>query len=85
MNTIKITINVPEGHDPAALGEAIASLIKAVTPPEQWAEVADELTQMQPIGWIDGEPIYTEKAAFELGYLPQEIPTAPEAQDDPLD
>lgn len=42
-NTIKITLTLQAESDPVKLGEAIAHLIKAVTPEEDLAEVAEEM------------------------------------------
>lgn len=42
-NKITIVIPVDEQADPAKVGEAIANLIKALTPQEDWETVAAEL------------------------------------------
>jgi hypothetical protein len=39
-NTIKISLTITADTDPKKLGEAIAALIRAVTPEEEWSEVA---------------------------------------------
>ncbi|NJL42147.1 MAG: hypothetical protein HC899_40075 [Leptolyngbyaceae cyanobacterium SM1_4_3] len=42
-NTIKINIALTADIDPEKLGEAIAQLIRAVTPEEEWAEIAQRM------------------------------------------
>ncbi|NJL42045.1 MAG: hypothetical protein HC840_13090 [Leptolyngbyaceae cyanobacterium RM2_2_4] len=42
-NTIKINIALTADIDPEKLGEAIAQLIRAVTPEEEWAEIAQQM------------------------------------------
>jgi hypothetical protein len=42
-NTLKISITIPAEVDAQKLGEAIAQLIRAVTPEEEWAEIAQQM------------------------------------------
>lgn len=42
-NTIKITVTLTSDTDPVKLGEAIAHLIQAVTPSEEWEQIAQAM------------------------------------------
>jgi hypothetical protein len=42
-NTIKINITVTADTDPEKLGEAIAHFVQAITPREEWEEVAQSM------------------------------------------